>query len=133
MKSRRNGFGGLRSIEVIDSTGIHVTASHGEKLDGQKTGAVVAPEISAVADDGVVVSIRVGDEPAAAVIDVNVHFRVLEERAHDRVLRDQLEIARIDFHDVQGFDLGMIGEHLSPGAGGEPNHEDALGSWMNGA
>ena len=98
MQSRRNGFGGLGGIEVIDSTGIEVTAGQGEKLDGQKPSAVVAPEISAVADDGVVMSVRMGDEPAAAVIDVNVHLRVLEERAHDRVLRDQLEIARIDLH-----------------------------------
>src|SRR6266513_1887332 len=84
---------------------------------------MVSPEISVVANDGVI----------AAIVDVDMNLGILKERAHHGILRNQLKITRVDLDDVERFDLRMIGHDLSPGAGGQADHEDALGSDMDGA
>src|SRR5437773_5664582 len=84
---------------------------------------MVSPEISVVANDGVKAGIGMGDEPAAAIVDVDMNLGILKERAHHGILRNQLKITRVDLDDVERFDLRMIGHDLSPGAGGQANQD----------
>src|SRR2546430_11991120 len=69
---------------------------------------MVSPEIGVVANDGVIAGIGMGDEPAAAVVDVDMNLGILKERAHHGILRNQLKITRVDLDDVERFDLRMI-------------------------
>src|SRR5271169_1531237 len=71
------------------------------------------------------------NEPAAAIVDVQVQFGIIEKRPNNRVLGNQLQVAWIDFDHLQRFDIRVTCENLAPRAGGESDHEDAFGRRMH--
>src|SRR5208282_2111753 len=133
VEGRGDGLRRFRGVEVIEAAGIQVLANQLVKLNGEQAGAVIPPKIRAVADDRVVSSRGMGDEPAAAVVDENMHLGILQKGTHLRVLRNQAQVARVDLDDVERFDLRMTGEDLPPGTRGKADHQHAPGSRVYGA
>ena len=75
-------------------------------------------------DDCVKFSIGMAVQPPTAVVDVDLHLRVRQDRHHGWIFGDESQITWIDFDDRQSFDLRIVGNDLSPCAGRQANHED---------
>ena len=83
-------------------------------------------------EDEVEAAIGVSDEPAAAVIDDDVDFRIGEQTGDTGALADEGSVARIDFDDGDVLDGRIVGDDLGPGAGRESDDEQVARIGMEG-
>src|SRR5258707_12290491 len=83
-----------------------------------------------VKDNQVKIALGVSGQPSPAVINEDFDLWILEEARDLWKFRNQAKVAGIDFHDRESSNLRMVGEHLSPGAHAQSNHQDVLWIWM---
>ncbi len=76
-------------VDVDDAAGVEVGFAELEVFDAQQIGGVVAPVKSRVLEDEVEFLIRMAQEPAAAVVDVDGAFGIGQQRGGVGVVGDQ--------------------------------------------
>ena len=64
-------------------------------------------------------------EPAAPVVEHDLDARIGQQAGHDRIARDELQVARIDLDHHQLVELWVVGDDFGPCAAGEPYHQNA--------
>ncbi len=97
----------------------------GEVLAGEQVPRIRAPVVGGVLDDEVVACLRVALEPAAAVIDVDVYPRIIEQRRKLRIGADQIDVSRIDLNHIDAFDAGKSLQRPHPRTAGQSHRKHA--------
>jgi hypothetical protein len=85
---------------------------------------VIAPIEASILHDQIVAAVGVREQPAPAIVNVNASLRIVEKRADDRILGNQLEVTGIDFDNVQRFDFRVMDQNLRPRTGRKADHQD---------
>jgi hypothetical protein len=79
---RPDGMIGRGRVEVNDAAGLQVIAAEVAELGGKQVRHVIPEMKGRVHQDEVEFRIRISVQPAAAVVDHAVHFRVHQNRAN---------------------------------------------------
>lgn len=124
---------GAGGVVIVKASRTEVAANQLEIVGGEQLRDVVTPVKTGVLNDDVVTIIGVGEQPAPAVVHVDQHFGVGEERVNDGIFGNELEIAGIDFDDFERVYHGIVRQNLAPGAGGQPDHQNSFGRRVKGA
>ena len=127
----REGAIGPGGVVVGDAAGAEVRAEDAHELRGEQIGDVSAVVKGRVHNNEVEALIGMTNEPTAAVVDDDVHLGIGEQARDFRVAGDERQVAGIDLNNGEIFHAGTVDDDLSPGAGGEADHEDMFRGGMH--
>ena len=95
-----------------------------EKFRGQQVGHVRAEVPGGVGHDDIELPAGTEPQPAPPIVGDDADLRIGEHGGHLGGARHEREIAGIDLDHGKRRDVGIAGDHLRPGARGEPDHQN---------